>query len=406
MKVAYKAIGREGTSVADTVEASSIAEAVEALRRDGLFVTDAREATGREKRYRGSERVVAPEAGHMRMGELLFFTRQMSMLLKAGSPVVPAMRSIASQVSGPARAVIDKLRRDMEQGCALADSMKQFPNTFSPVYISVVGAGEMTANLNDMFERLAAWVRYKREIRNRILSAVIYPALLINLSIGIVITMVVFVVPRFKTLFESLGADLPASTQVMFSISFFLKAHWMLLTLLVLCVLLGVVLFSYLDRGKQFCADVQTRLPYAGKLFNRLLQAQMFRMMGLLLESRIGIMETLGLSRQISRNRDFQALCKNMHEELERGGRISRGLVKSVLVSPSIAQAISTGEESGHLDQALLFVADVLDDENMQMINTGTKLLEPVILIGMGLVVGAIAMSLFIPLFDLAAMAK
>lgn len=151
--------------------------------------------------------------------------------------------------------------------------------------------------------------------------------------------------------------------------------------------------------------DVQTRLPLVGQLLARLLQAQLFRVMGLLLQNRVGLMDALNLVKRISANSDYQIMIKSMHESLEQGGRLGEALARSPLITPAIAQAVSTGEESGNLDEALLFVADVLDEENSQRIDIVTKLLEPVILILMGFVVGGIALSLFVPLFDLAAMA-
>ena len=257
----------------------------------------------------------------------------------------------------------------------------------------------------DQTPTLAAVVTRKREIRNRILAATAYPALLICLSFAIVTTMVVFVVPRFKALFASLNSPLPWSTKLMFSVSLFLRGHWGWFLGAAVAAAIVVVLFCKTAGGRQRLCDWQTRLPVAGKLFARLLLAQMYRVMGLLLESRVGLMETLHLAGRISSNKDYQTLLTTMTETVEQGDRLGAAVSRSAMVPPSIAQAVVIGEESGHLDQAMLFVADIQDEDNAQMIDTLTKLIEPIILIGMGFVVGAIALSLFIPLFDLAAMA-
>ncbi len=409
MKLAYKGIDRNGATVADVIESSSIPEAIESLRQEGLFITDIQESSGKKRVWRGTNVGASAKASRLTLNELLLFTRQMAMLLRAGSPVVPALVAIAKQMKSSsrsaARRVIDKIRRDMEGGRGLADGMKAFPHTFPETYIAVVGAGEMSATLPDMFTRLATMVKRKREIRNRILSATAYPALLICLSFAIVTTMVVFVVPRFKALFATLDAPLPWTTNVMFSVSLFLRGHWGWFLSAGVVAAAVVVLFCKTARGrKQFC-DWQTRLPLAGKLFARLILAQMYRVMGLLLESRVGLMETLQLAGRISSNKDYQTLLATMTETVERGDRLGDAVSRSAMVPPSIAQAVVIGEESGHIDQALLFVADVQDEDNAQMIDALTKLIEPIILIGMGFVVGAIALSLFIPLFDLAAMA-
>ena len=405
MKLAYKGIDLNGATVADVIESSSIPEAIESLRQEGLFITDIQESSGKKRVWRGTNVGTSAKASRLTLNELLLFTRQMAMLLRAGSPVVPALVAIAKQMKSSPRSVIDKVRRDMEGGRGLADAMKAFPQTFPETYIAVVGAGEMSANLPDMFTRLAGMVTRKREIRNRIISATAYPALLICLSFCIITTMVVFVVPRFKALFASLNSPLPWSTKFMFGLSLFLRGHWPWFLGAGITVAVVAVLLCKTAGGRQRLCDWQTRIPLAGKLFARLILAQMYRVMGLLLESRVGLMETLQLAGRISSNKDYQTLLTSMTETVEQGDRLGDAVARSAMVPPSIAQAVVIGEESGHLDQAMLFVADVQDEDNGQVIDTLTKLIEPIILIGMGFVVGAIALSLFIPLFDLAAMA-
>ena len=409
MKLTYTGIDRDGAAVADVMESSSIPEAIEALRQDGLFITDIQESRGKKRALRGTKAGAgAKENRHsckLTLNELLLFTRQMAMLLRAGSPVVPALVAIAKQMKSAPRSVIDKIRRDMEGGRGLADAMKEFPKTFPETYIAVIGAGEMSANLPDMFTRLASMVTRKREIRNRIISATAYPVLLICLSFCIVTTMVVFVVPRFKALFASLNSPLPWTTKFMFGLSLFLREQWPWFLGAGVAAAGVIVLLCKTAAGRQRLCDWQTRLPLAGKLFARLILAQMYRVMGLLLESRVGLMETLQLAARISSNRDYQTLLTAMTETVEQGDRLGTAVSRSAMVPPSIAQAVVIGEESGHLDQAMLYVADVQDEDNAQLIDALTKLIEPIILIGMGFVVGAIALSLFIPLFDLAAMA-
>lgn len=405
MKLAYKGIDSAGVGVSDVIEAASISEAVESLHEQGLFVTDITESDGRARKIEDRRVPAKSDSARLKIGELLFFTRQMAMLLRAGSPVVPALVAIGKQMKGSARTVINRIRGDMEGGRGLADSMRAFSSSFPDTYVAVIGAGEMSANLPDMFTRLASLVSRKRETRNRVFAATAYPALLICLSASIVTTMVVFVVPRFKALFASLNTPLPTTTRIMFAISQALREHWIWAVGAGVACFVSVLVVCKSRTGRQWLCDVQTRLPIVGKLLARLMVAQMYRVLGLLLESRVGLMESLTLSGRISCNRDYQALQATMVGAVESGSRLGEAMQKSKLISPSIAQAVSIGEESGNLDQSLLFVADVLDEENEQMINAITKLIEPLILIVMGFVVGGIALSLFVPLFDLAAMA-
>lgn len=405
MKLAYKGIDSAGVSVSDVIEAASISQAVESLHEQGLFVTDITESDGRAKKVVSRRAPAKPKSARLKIGELLFFTRQMAMLLRAGSPVVPALVAIGKQMKGPAGTVINGIRGDMEGGRGLADSMREFSSSFPATYVAVIGAGEMSANLPDMFTRLASLVSGKREIRNRVLAATAYPALLICLSASIVTTMVVFVVPRFKSLFASLNSPLPTSTRIMFATSQALREHWPWAVGAAVVIVCSMLVVCKSRAGRRWLCDVQTRLPLVGKLLTRLMVAQMYRVLGLLLESRVGLMESLTLSGRISDNRDYQALQATMIAAVESGSRLGEAMQQSKLISPSIAQAVGIGEESGNLDQAMLFVADVMDEENAQLISAITKLIEPLILIVMGFVVGGIALSLFVPLFDLAAMA-
>ncbi len=344
MKLAYKGMDSAGVSVRDVIEAASISEAVESLHEQGLFVTDITESDGRARNFVDRRVSAKLDSARLKIVELLFFTRQMAMLLRAGSPVVPALVAIGKQMKGSARTVINRIRGEMEGGRGLADSMRAFSSSFPDTYVAVIGAGEMSASLPDMFTRLASLVSRKRETRNRVLAAAAYPALLICLSASIVTTMVVFVVPRFKALFATLSAPLPTTTRIMFAISHSLREHWMWAAGTVVAFVLLVLVVCKSRTGRQWLCDVQTRLPMVGKLFTRLMVAQMYRVLGLLLESRLGLMESLTLSRRISRNRDYQALQAAMIEAVESGSRLGEAMQQSKLFSPSIAQAVAIGE--------------------------------------------------------------
>ncbi len=402
MRIAYRAIDSQGQSVNNVIEANSPNEALERLRGEGMFVTEIHETAARAIR-RPRQKAPSGTPVRVKQSELLFFTRQMAMLLRAGSPIVPAMSAIGKQMSGAGREVIEMVRADMEKGKTISDSMSRFPTVFSQTYTAIIAAGEQSANLEVMFTRLGNLLVERRQVRNRTIAALAYPALLSMLSVSIVVTMVLFVVPRFSGLFSSLGAELPWSTKLMMSTSGFVRENWIVTLAGAAGLITGAVVVFRSHACKQWISDMQTRLPIAGRLFKRLIQAQMFRVMGLLLESRVNMMEMLQLSRNITSNKDFLGLCDGMQDAVENGNRLSDAVIQSGLVSPTFAQAIRTGEESGNLDQALLFIADVLEEENGQLIATMTKLLEPTILILMGGLVGGIAMSLFLPLFDLAA---
>ncbi|NOX59993.1 MAG: type II secretion system F family protein [Planctomycetes bacterium] len=402
MNLVYEAIDTKGRNVQDTVQAASIKEGVEALRRQGLFVTHVAPATveaaqGAAARDKGS-------AGSTRLPikQLMMFTRQISMLLTSGSALVPAINAVAAQMKNPShRLILDIIKDDLEQGLSLTDALRKHPGAFDASYCAVVAAGESSATLPQMFNRLATIIGKRRATRNKIIGALIYPALLMGLSFNIMGVMMFFVVPRFSEMFVNLGVELPMSTKVIMAVADTLKSQWILILLAVIAIISGLVYLLRTTAGKQILSNAQTRVPLLKILMSRLIQGQTFRILGMLLEARVGLLESLELARGVTTNDQFQGMYDTLEDSVTRGESISQAIERCGLVSPSVVQAIRTGEQSGRMGEAVSFVADILDEENTELLGTATKLIEPLILIFMGFIVGTIAISLFMPLFDM-----
>lgn len=338
----------------------------------------------------------------MTLKELVSFTRQASMLLSSGSAVVPALHALSRQMKKPsARAVISQVAQSMEEGLSMTEALKQHPKVFNNVYCALVAAGESSATLPHMFERLANMLTAKRAMRNKLIGATIYPILLLSMCVSIMAIMLLFVMPRFAIMFENIGAELPASTMILLDVSTVLRNWWMLGVAMLLGGVGGLIYLCRSPSGRQWFTDAQTRVPLFGIVFSRLIQAQMFRLLGVLLESKVSVLESLELTSNVTRNRQFTNLFENLTEAVTSGRELSNALEHSRLIDPAICQAVRTGEESGNLDGAIKYVAAVMDEENVEIVNTATKLIEPVILVVMGVLVGGVAISLFMPLFDM-----
>lgn len=400
MLLSYEAIDADGQTSSATVEAAGHREAVEDLRRRGLFVTNIAKSTSKEKAQTPSSRVSRKE--HLPLTTLVLSTKQLAMMLRAGTGVVPAFSALKRQARKPQHAALfGRIITNLEDGVTLTDAMRKFPSTFTASYCAIVAAGESSGKLSEMFDRLAIMVARTRAIRNKVLGAMAYPALLIMMSGNILIALLFFVVPRFSSMFDQLGVDPPASTKVLLSTGAFLGEHWTALLLTMLASMAGLVALVMSDRGRQWMADLQLKIPMFGRLRVRLIQAQLFRTMGMLLESGVSVLDTLELIRGSTRNSRFRRLFRSIEESVTAGGSISRSFEESGLIEPYICQAIQTGEETGSIGGALTYGADMLDETNEELINTTMRLIEPVILIGLGFVVGSVAISLFLPLFDL-----
>jgi len=400
MMLTYEAIDADGRKTRDTVEASDAREAVEQLRRRGYYVTRIDEAAGRKAA--AAARLASSDATALPLKTLVIFTRQMAMLLRAGSGVVPAIAAIKRQTRKPNHAaLLQMLISDLEEGGTLTVAFRKHPHTFDSVYCAVVAAGEASATLTEMFERLATMVAKRRALRNKIIGSMMYPALLMAMSFSIILTLLFFVIPRFSGMFEQLGVEPPSSTKFLLAVSGMLKGYWPLFMGGAIVGLAGGGAFFTSAVGRQWLSNLQIRIPGFGRLRSFLIQAQIFRTIGTLVESNVGILEALGLARGATRNGRFQTLFDDIEEAVTSGGSLGTAFEASGLVEPYICQAVHTGEESGNMGGALTYAADLLDETNTEVINTTMKLVEPIILIGLGVVVGTVAVSLFVPLFDL-----
>ena len=399
MILTFDAIDTDGRPANDTIEAASTKEAVEQLRRRGLYVTQIAEGSNRKARVAATRR---SKVHRLPLKTLTLFTRQMAMLLRAGSGVVPAISAIKRQMPKPGQAaLLGQLCCDLEDGTRLTDALRRHPHTFNPVYCAVVAAGEASATLTEMFERLSVITGKRRALRNKVLGSLAYPALLICMCGSILLTMLFFVLPRFNVMFVQLGVETPVTTRFLLSTGQWLADYWYVVTGLIAIVVAAFFFLFTSAAGRQWLSDVQVLIPVIGRIRSRLIQGQIFRTMGMLLEASVGVLDSLELARESTRNNRFQAMFDDLERTVTAGGQLNSAFERSGLVEPFICQAIHTGEDGGNPGGAMTYCADMLDETNTELIDVFMRLIEPVILIGMGLVVGAVAISLFLPLFDM-----
>jgi len=404
MILTFEAIDAQGNKSSDTIEASGMHEASELLRGRGLYITSLAEQ--KKTATKAAPRIKATDV-RLPLKTLTLFTRQMAMLLGAGSAVVPALQAIRRQMTKPThKALLGQLVNDLEEGQTLTETMRKYTATFDPVYCAITAAGEASGAMARMFERLALIVGKRRAMRNKIIGAMAYPALLIAMSTKIILVLMLFVLPRFDQMFIQLGVEAPAMTRYLLATGAFLRAYWLPLAVGVAFLVTGVVAGLKSKAGRRWLSDVQLLIPGVGRLRSRLIQGQILRTMGTLLESRVGLLDTLELAREATSNRQYQKLFDQLENAVTGGGQLSTAFEASGLVEPYICQAVRTGEDCGSLGSALTYCADILDETNTELLTTLTRLIEPAILIGMGLVVGAVAVSLFLPLFDMTSAIK
>lgn len=403
MKLTYKGFDSVGNPVSGRVDASTPEDATAALRKNGLFVTEILPADHSPTPTQAPGPVFGGGRKITRK-QIANFSRELAVLINTGTPVVEALASLECQAPpGRWHSVIADIRKRVEEGQQLSEAMAQHADVFDGIFRSLVAAGESGGRLDVMMERLASLTRQQVRVENTVRGAMLYPALLIAVSIVVLGAMVGFVLPRFEGLFQTLGAPLPPLTKFMLAIGGIVREWWYLL--IGGAVILGVGAKLALARESTLAAidTLLVTVPALSKITRSFAVARVSRVLGVLLEGRVPMLESLGLTRQATGNRSYAKMIAAAEDAVTKGETLSGSFTASGLVPHSVCEAIRNAEKGGRLATVLLSLADFLDEDNEVAVKALVGLIEPVILIGMGLLVGVVAISLFLPLFDLSA---
>ncbi len=406
MKLAYQAFDKSGRQVADTIEAGDMAEAGELLRRRGLYVTDLRDgqhAGGGPTATASGTRRPRPR----RLKSVALLTSQLHVLLSCGTPLVEALGALARQTrDAHLRTAVADIEQRVQEGSSLSAAIEAHPRYFGAFYASLVGAGEASGDLAGMLRRLATTLRKQVHVRNSLLGALIYPALLVTVSVGVLAVMFTVVIPRFADLFDTLHVPLPPSTAVLVAVSEILLTYWYIAVPALLVPAVGLTVFLLTDVGRRTFQTVVLYLPQVGTIVRRFAIARIVRLLGVLLDANVPIIDAIRLTRRSIRHHHYDRLLARTEDAITQGETMSSIWGRSHLVSPSVQEIVRNGERSGQVSAMLLSAADFLDDENELTVRSLTSIVEPIILIIMGAIVGVVAVSLFMPLFDLTSMTQ
>jgi type II secretory pathway component PulF len=340
--------------------------------------------------------------GNRRLKSLALLSRQLAVLVRTGTPLADALNAIERQIApGPWKAVVADLHRQVEQGSSLSEAMARHPTWFDPVCLSLVTVGESSGNLDELLERLSNLIRQQLKIRRAVIGAMLYPVLLLAVGIAVVAVMVCFVLPRFADLFANLDAPLPPSTKVLIVMSDTLRADWWIFLGAIVMTAVAAKVYAATASGRRGLHSAAVSVPYLGEVVRNLITARLARLLGVLLDSRVPMLDSLKLLRDSTGNCHYAELIGRAEEAVARGESLSSALGTSPLINPYVAEALRHGERSGQISPVLLDMAEFMDEENEVVVRTASRLLEPLMLIVLGAIVAVIALSIFMPLFDL-----
>ncbi len=403
MKFVYQAIDKDGKIVNDVTEAKDAGEAVENLRRQGMFATEINPAS----EVAGARKVRGGIGRGKRLKYLAMFSRQLHVLVGCGIPLTQALEALERQVKpGPWKDVLANIHARVEEGTSLSAALEMHPLYFDPIVRSMIEAGETSGNLSAMLDRLATLTKKQVHTRSAIIGAMVYPCLLIVVSINVLITMLTFVLPRFADLFKTLDSPLPPSTKFLMAVSEIMRNDWWVILLGIIFAVVGIKTWLASAHGKKSVDTLVIRVPQLGVLVRNFISARIVRTLGVLLQSRVQLLDALRLTRLGTLNHHYSDLLSRAEQAVACGEPISSAFSREDLIPSNIYEALRNGERSGQVGPLLLNMADFMDEENEVVMKSLTSIIEPVILIVLGVLVGGVALSMFLPLFDLTAAAR
>ncbi len=400
-KYIYKARTPTGKIVTDTIEALSQREAIDKLRSLKYVVIEIKEF--KERSLKNFLSKLSPFKNKIKSADLTIFSRQLATLVSAGVPLVQGLSILEDQFESPAfRNVIKSIRADIEAGVSISDSMKKHPNAFSDLYIGMIHAGEVGGILDQVLDRLSAYLEASEELKAKIKGAMMYPIIVSCVAVGAAVIMLTVVVPRFAALFAEMGAKLPAPTQMLVNLSHFMK-KWIWLF-----ILIGITIYVVFRRiyktNYKFALKVDSMLlkaPIVGDVIKKTAIAKFTRTLGTLVKSGVPILQAMETVAKTAGNKLIEKTIMEARQAIREGERIAEPLKKSGVFPTMVVQMISIGEETGALDAMLTKIADFYDSEVSAAIEGLTGMIEPLIIVFLAVVVGGMVVAMYLPMFEI-----
>lgn len=404
----YEAMDNTGLEVKDTIDATDEAEAQTLIREKGFYVT--RIAEKREKKKKADAKGKGKKnsgGGGFSIGgvgakQLTQFTRQLSTLQDAGLPILRSLRILEGQAKpGPLKASLNGVIEDVESGATLSDAMAKQPKAFDNLYVNMVRAGEAGGALEVILQRLAEFKERAQSLKRKVQGAMIYPCAVITVA-GLIVGFIMYwIIPKFKTIFEDFGVELPQITVSLIGVSDWVVNYWWLIPLIPVALFLTVKIIRKNKTGAYILDRILLKIPLVGQIASKATIARISRTLGTLIASGVPILEALSISRDTAGNVVFKRAFDHIHASIREGETMAVPLKETRICDDLVVNMVDVGEETGALDTMLYKVADVYDEEVSVLIEGLVNMLEPLMVVVLGLIVGFIVIALFMPLVKL-----
>jgi type IV pilus assembly protein PilC len=415
----YAALDAKGEQTTGVVSANSEAEAVQQLRAQGLYPTQIQEEGKGKKgkiapaKAKGKTAAKKASKGHVggrvKPKNLMIFTRQLATLIDSGLPLLRSLTVLEKQEPNPVlKATVASLAENVQGGSTFSESLAQPPRIFNKLYVNMVKAGELGGVLEIVLNRLAEYQEKAQKLKNKIVSAMVYPVIVMFIAVAILIFLMIFIVPKFKEMFANTDQDLPLISKIVFGTSEFLlnssvgpipNVVWVFVVGGI--AMAGFNMWGRTKGGRTAIDTMKLKMPILGDIQRKSAVSRFSRTLGTLVTSGVPILQALNITRDTAGNVIISQAIEKVHEAVKEGETIVTPLQASGVFPNMVISMVDVGEETGQLPEMLLKVADVYDDEVDNAVTALTSILEPIMIVILALIVGSVVFALFLPLIKM-----
>jgi type IV pilus assembly protein PilC len=409
----YEAVDSGGLKIEGKLEVVDQNEAIRRVKEMGLFPVRIVEA--RERRRKAEVKGVREErrglkvairipllGARVKQSALAIFTRQLATLIEAGMPLLRGLRILREQEETPGlRKILDEIAEQIEGGGSLSESLSTHPKIFNKLYINMVKAGELSGALEITLRRLADFMEKAQKIKGKVKAAMFYPVSVLVVAMGILTLLMVYIVPRFRVVFDGLGAKMPPFTVFVFNLSAAVKNHFVMVAIGFVMFWVALLFFIRTTNGRRLFDHIKLHAPVLGPVFRKLAISRFARTLGTLLGNGVPILQALNIVKETTGNVIVSRVIATVHESVKEGETIAVPLKASGVFPAMVAGMVDIGEQTGALPDMLMKVADNYDDQVDNAVTSMTSLLEPIMIVFLAVVVGGIVVALFLPILSI-----
>jgi type IV pilus assembly protein PilC len=408
----YEAMNSSGQEVKDEIDASTSDEAIAKIRNKGFFPTKIKEKALKKsaKKKKDDQAISGPtrkmpiSIGGVPRKQLVAFTRQLSTLQDAGLPILRSLQILEQQQKpGLLKAIIGGVGDEVEGGGTLSDAMSKYPKAFDKLYVNMINAGEAGGVLDLILSRLADFMEKAAKLKKKVVGAMIYPIVVISIAVGIVSMIMIFVIPKFEEIFKDFGTKLPTVTVVLLMISrWFANQYGWAYVLAFPFVFIALIRLAKLSEGGKYAVDaIKLKIPILGGILGKTAIARFTRTLGTLISAGVPILDALNITRETCGNEVYSRALSKVHDAIREGESMADPLRATKVCDAIVVNMVDVGEETGDLDKMLMKIADNYDNDVDVLVGSLISILEPVMVVILGVIVGFIVVALFAPMITL-----